>query len=218
MSSLYSDRLKVLKKAYRTATKNNAVYTDASKSVAEIRAQIGYIRGIGHGLRLLESIIAEREKEWREAVLRDIEAEIMQDLSFVYPDDGYSVKLSSRILRGKVHVDAYASSYFSGDISGDVCDSQGRLFQQIVSFAALIGVMRILNVNTIYIDEAFSGASKKNVSKINRLLKSVQERGINIILIAQDTSMAYGIDANSLILTRSLDNKTSITQIGGIYD
>ena len=208
---MYRERLSVLKRAYKSLSKNNVAFNEASKNVAVYRNQSMFIQGLAQSLKLLESIIVEREREWRDAVLRELEAEIMQDLAYVYPSDGYQVKLSSRVLRGKIHIEAETHSYFAGSIAGDVSDSQGRLFQQVVSFAALLGVMKILGVNTVYVDEAFSGASKRNIVKINKLLRSIQERGFNIILIEQDTSMASGIEANVLYLSRSLDNKTTIT-------
>lgn len=213
---MYWERLSTLKKAYRVAERNNSLYTEASLNVAKCRAQVAYIRGLNQSLKVLENIIAEREKEWRDTVLRMLEAEIAQDLAFVYPEDGYSVTLVPRVLRGKVHIDATASSYFTGKMLGDVADSQGRLFQQVVSFAALIVIMTILGVETMYIDEAFSGASKRNIARVNKLLQSIKDRGFNLVLIAQDISIARNIEANTLILSRSLDNKTSIVQLGGV--
>lgn len=213
---MYMTRLRTLKKAYNSASRGNIAYKEALNNISKYRSQLQYIRGLGQSLRVLNSIIAECESKWRAEVLRILEAEISRDLSFVYPSDGYTVSLSARVLRGKVHVEGVAKSYLGGAMSGDVADSQGRLFQQIVSFGALIGIMKILGVETVYIDEAFSGASKKNVERINALLKDVKSRGFNVILIAQNILMASNIEANTLLLSRSLDNKTSIVQTGGI--
>lgn len=213
---MYMSRLRTLKRAYQNAERSNTAYREATSNIAKYRSQLQYIRGLGQSLKILDALIAECESEWRESVLRMLEAEIAQDLAFIYPSDGYNVFLTSRVLRGKVHIEGYARSYYGGDMNGDLADSQGRLFQQVVSFGALVCIMKILGVETVYVDEAFSGASNRNVEKINRLLQDIKERGLNIILIAQDITMARNIDANVLLLSRSLDNKTSIVQTGGL--
>lgn len=211
---MYSDRLRTLVRAYRNAKRNNDAYSEALSNKAEADARLSYAKGIAVSLSMLNAIIAQQENIWQESVLRKLEAEIMQALAYVYPEDGYSVELSTRVLRGKVHVEGVVRSYFTNMMPGELADSQGCLFQQIVSFAALIGLMDLMKVSTVYIDEAFSGVAKANIGKINSLLRMYQERGINIILIAQDMSIASGIPANTLVLERSLDNKTTIHQQG----
>lgn len=212
---MYSERLRTLARAYKLAERENRVFADAQEKLAQAKLKQGYVNGIATSLTMLDALIVKQENAWQESVLRKLEAEIMQALSYVYPSDGYSVSLNTRVLRGKVHVEGAVRSYFTDMMPGELADSQGCLFQQIVSFSALIGIMDLLHVGTVYVDEAFSGVAKANVEKINALLKMYQKRGYNIILIAQDTSVALGIEANTLILERSLDNKTIVTQIGG---
>lgn len=213
---MYSDRLKTLARAYQIAEKENKTFTEASSGLAKYRSQLAYVKGIATSLTMLDALIAKQENAWQEAVLRRLESEIMQALAFVYPQDGYHVELNTRVLRGKVHVEGTVRSYFTDMMPGELSESQGCLFQQIVSFAALIGIMDLLQVGTVYVDEAFSGAAKVNIPKINALLGMYQQRGFNIILIAQDTTLALGIEANTLILERSLDNKTTVHQTGGV--
>lgn len=209
---MFVERLNTLTKAYRAAKKTNEAYDAAYKNVAKFTQELGYMSGLMSGLNLIGGIIVDQEEKWQSNVLRLLEAEITEYLSFVYPSDGYTITLSSRILRGKVRIDGEVRSYFVNGMSGEVSDTQGRLFQQIVSFAALATIQGILGVKTIYVDEAFSGASKANIEKVNTLLKHVHEKGFNVVLIAQDTNIAQGIDANILYLSRSIDNKTSIEQ------
>ena len=207
---MYSERLKALATAYKLAEKTNAAYERAIVEVNRRKSQVAYLQNLNQSIITLERLIAEQEEKWQRGMLDMLEASIAEHLAYVFPHDGYTVKLSTRLLRGKIHIEASAQSYFAGAISGEIDDSQGRLFQQIVSFAALMCVMKILNVNTVYIDEAFSGVSEKNSSCINKLLKSYEDRGCNIILIAQMPNMAADIEANVLRLSRSLDNKTYV--------
>ena len=214
--SMYTQRLRTLTKAYRAVERENEAYNEAMQEHAKYQAQCNQMIQLNNALHLLSHLISKEEESWQAEVLRTLEAEILQDLSFVFPTDGYSVSLSARLVRGKIHIEAETKSYFTPEMAGDIADTQGRLFQQIVSFAALIGIMKILGVNTVYVDEAFSGVATENIGKVNSLLRSISERGFNLIIIAQNASMAAGLECNVLRLSRSIDNKTSITTEGGV--
>lgn len=209
---VYSDRLKVLSRAYNTAGKNNKVYTKALEESELQQQQLAFLEGLQEQLKTFDLEVTRKESEWREAVLSVLETEIVSDLAYVFPTDGYNVKLSPRILRGKIHIEAQASSTFTGEMPGRISGTQGRIFQQVVSFAGLIGVMDLLGIHTVYVDEAFSGSSLRNIKKLTKLLEHLEERGMNLILIAQNTSMADGLSANRLYLRRSLDNQTTVTR------
>ena len=211
---MYSERMRTLLRAYSSAEKNNKLYLDAKRDNIIQQAQVDFLFGLQNQLRGFDLAVTQKESEWRDAVLIALESEIVKDLAYVFPEDGYTVSLSTRVLRGKIHIEATVSSIFSGDMPGRIRGTQGRIFQQVVSFAALIGVMELLGIKTAYIDEAFSGSSKQNIKKLNKLLESLREREFNLIMIAQDTSIANGLDVNCLYLSRSLDNKTLIN-IGG---
>lgn len=209
---MYADRIKVLTKAYRGLAKSNKAYDDSSKRKLRYQKQLDFLTGMNAQVKALDSFISEEEGLWRKSVLSALEAEIIEDLAWVFPFDGYRVALDTKVSRNKIHIEATVNSVASKTLPGGMDSTQGRLFQQVVSFAALIGVMSLLGIKTVYIDEAFSGSSKKNIGKLNGLLKHIGERGFNIIMIAQDTAMANGIAANYLYLQRSVDNKTTIRQ------
>ena len=213
---MYSARLKTLKRAYSAAKKNNEAYNRALEYSNSCKSKLVYIDDIAGSLKLLDAIIAKEENDWQAMVLRILEEEIARDLSYIYDTDGYTVSLRSRVLRGKIRVEASVRSYFMADVPGDISSTQGRLFQQIVSFAALIGIMEILKIKTVYIDEAFSGAVTDNIPKINRLLEYVRSRGFNLVIIAQNAELARNLEANVLFLTRSIDNKTTVKMLGGL--
>lgn len=209
---MYASRLSTIGKAMKAAERNNTLYEKALQEKAVQQGAVSFLEGLSAQIKSLDLTMTNVESNWRESILGKLEAEILDDLHYVYPSDGYSVHLSTRVLRGKIHIDAKVRSSFSNDIPGRIVKTQGRLFQQVVSFAALIGVMDLLGVKTIYIDEAFSGSSKSNIKKLNHLLSVLEERGINLVMIAQDTNIATGVNANRLFLRRSIDNKTTIEQ------
>lgn len=209
---LYSERLRTLTRAYNNAARGNALYNDALQRKDLHQTQVNFVLGLSEHLKSLDLAITNKESEWRDSILGVLSSEIVNDLAFVYPSDGYQVKLDAHVLRGKIHISATVTSTFAKDFPGRIRGTQGRLFQQVVSFSALIGVMELLGIKTVYIDEAFSGSSKKNVKKLNKLLLHLRERGFNLIIIAQDITMAEGIPANRMFLSRSVDNKTVIVQ------
>lgn len=211
---MYCERLKTLSKAYSVKRKDNETYAQALKSVSNDQAQAEFMIKLNSNLHTFMSLIAKEEERWQEGVLRTLESEIMQCLDIIFPTDGYRVELSARVLRGKMHIETTIKSYFAGTITGEIARSQGRLFQQTVSFAALVAVMGILGVNTVYVDEAFSGAAVANMAAVNKLVEFVGKRGFNLILIAQNGAIASGLDANILRVSRSVDNKTTVVMEG----
>lgn len=215
---MYGARMRTLTKAYRSAERSNGVYTAALQEQVLQERQLNFLVGLQEQLKSLDLNITSEESKWREAILSILETEIVTDLNYVFPDDGYNIQLSTRVLRGKIHIEAKVASTFAGNIPGKIRSTQGRFFQQVVSIASIIGVMELLGIRTVYVDEAFSGASEYNVRKVNKLLAKLKERGFNLVVIAQNTSMANGIAANRLFLQRSLDNQTIITQEVGALD
>lgn len=209
---MYTDRFKALTRSYNTARRDNSVFEEAEQKVNVLQLQMDFLARLQTQLKAFDLAVTDKESEWRQAVLSVLETRIMEGLSLVYPTDGYVVKLSTRVLRGKIHIDASVRSAFADKIPGSIDGTQGRLFQQVVSFNALEAVMGLIGIKTLYVDEAFSGSSKRNIKKLNGLLQDLQSRGLNLVMIAQDKAMADGIGANRLFLQRSLDNKTTVLQ------
>ena len=211
---MYFQRFQTLQRAFSNIEKSNKLYNIAKEEVVHFESQLTFLTNLREGLRSFDLALTGKESEWRNATLSIIEAEIVKELSYVFPNDGYNVKISSFVSRGKIHIEAFVNSVFSGDMPGRIRGTQGRVFQQIVSFAALVSVMSLLGIKTIYIDEAFSGSSKRNVLKLNALLDYVRASGFNVIMIVQDTSIAEGLDANRLFLSRSIANDTVVSFMG----
>lgn len=212
---MYRSRLRTLKQAYEIAARENKKYDDTVRRIEETRELISREEKLLADLQQLGAIITAKENQWRRHILDQLESEIDTELAAVFPTDNYSVKLEARVLRGKIHIETTVSSAHSGRIPGSIQNTQGTLFQEIVSFSALVAVMDLLGVRTVYIDEAFAGASKENQDNINALLRRVQELGIDVVIISQ-SNYFEGLEANVLILSRSLDNKTSIRQVSNI--
>lgn len=208
MNNFYN-RLHVLNKAYLRAKKSNTAYTDAKQKLETTTAKINTTSNLIQALKILNVEIASAEEQWRNSILIEIENEIAKALSFVFPEDGYTVHLDSRILRGKLHISSSVSSINSSKIEGSMKYTQGMLFRQIVVIASVVYIMQLKGFNTIYFDEAFSGAATKNILKVRNLIDWYRERGINLILIAQNQSIITG-NEHSVVLTRDNDNVTKI--------
>ena len=73
----------------------------------------------------------------------------------------------------------------------------------------MIAVMRILNINTIYIDEIFSGASEDNMDVLSDLISLFSDFNVNIVMIVQNSKMVPD-NVNYFKLIRNLDNSVTI--------
>lgn len=214
-SNQFANRLYTIRRAYNSADRMNKLYEKTLAEKREVESKLRFASGMRQLCLALNEEIVTGEQQWRESVLAKIEEEIAQALAFVYPEDGYTVKLVSRVLRGKIHIDSYVKSVSLEKVDGRMKRTQGMLFRQLVSLASVICIMEMQGVRTVYIDEAFSGASKKNMTRARRLLQWYAERGLHMVIIAQDPAVLTDIDANTLVLARTLDNKTIIRQDAG---
>ena len=207
---MFSSRLNALKRTMGVIKKSNTAFTEANSSYNQHDARVNFLEGMQYYLKAFTLSVTENESAWRESLLKILEYEIMKGLAIVFPSDGYVVKLESSVSRGNIHITASVSSNIS-EFPGRISNTQGRLFQQIVSFMALLSIMSLLGVKTIYIDELFSGSSLENIEKLNTLLRTVGEQGYNIVMIAQNAAIASGMEVNRLILSRTENNRTSVS-------
>lgn len=207
---MFSSRLSALKRTMGVIKKSNTAFTEAKSSYNQHESRVKFLEGMQYYLKTFTLSVTENESLWRESLLKVLEYEIMKGLAVVFPTDGYTVKLESSVSRGNIHITASVSSRIS-EFPGRIVNTQGRLFQQIVSFMALLSIMSLLGVKTIYIDELFSGSSLENIEKLNTLLRTVGEQGYNIIMIAQNASIADGMEVNRLVLSRTESNRTIVS-------
>ena len=210
-----SKRLNLLKKAYTRMKKDNERYGELLKELAGVKEILIDLDKLSEECKILNSVILSTEEMWRDATLRKIEEEISWALSVVFPSDGYEVSLRVRTLRGKLHLSATVTSFNIPNSSLVIKKTQGRLFQQVVSIASVVAIMDMLGVRTIYIDEAFSGASPANIILAGDMLMAWVERGFNLVIIAQNLNIIRSADANIFRLSRTAYNQTIIEQ-GGV--
>lgn len=210
-----SKRLNLLKKTYTRMKKDNERYEELLKELTDVKEILIDLDKLSEECKILNSVILSTEEMWRDAMLRKIEEEISWALSVVFPSDGYEVSLGVRTLRGKLHLSATVTSFNIPNSSLVIKKTQGRLFQQVVSIASVIAIMDMLGVRTIYIDEAFSGASPSNITLAGDMLMAWVERGFNLVIIAQNLNIIRSADANIFRLSRTAYNQTIIEQ-GGV--
>lgn len=209
---MYAQRIGVLRSACRLIERNNKQYLENLAALDEAKLQLSRISSIIEKLKALDTTVAKTEQEWRKGILSYLEDSISDYLAIAFPEDGYQIALEAVVLRGKIHIETSIKSYAFELIEGSIRETQGCFFQEIVSFAALVSISRLLGIKTVYVDEAFSGASPENFIKLNKLLQRVKEQGVNLVLISQ-SNYFEGISGNFLHLQRSLDNQTIVRQV-----
>lgn len=209
---MFAQRIDVLRSACALVERNNKQFIEYNNALNQATVKLTRIAALTESLKKLDALVAKTESEWRDNVLRYLEDSISEDLSVVFPEDGYQISLSASVSRGKIHIETSVTSCVSDAISGPIRDTQGCLFQEIVSFSALVSIVKLLGIHTVYVDEAFSGASPENFIKLNKMLQRVKESGVNLVLISQ-SDYFEGLGGNYLFVGRNLSNQTQIKQV-----
>ena len=207
----YLSRFQTLDKAYRNIEKMNELYKTTKENVEKYSIKLERIHTLQYFLKRSKNIIAHGEKEWRDAITQLLEAEINKNLTLIFPSDQYHISLEYEVVRNKIHLKPRISSKDFEKIK--INKSQGRLLTQIASVSAVIAIMKLQGISTIYIDEAFSGSSKENLEKVGGMIAEILKEGINLTMIVQNTSIAASLpDAHIYHFSRSVLNETTISE------
>ena len=84
---------------------------------------------------------------------------------------------------------------------------------EAICVRSLPWLLKLQGINTIYIDEAFSGSSKENLEKVGSMIAEILEDGINLIMIVQNSSIATNLtNAHIYHFSRSALNETTIKE------
>lgn len=206
----FKQRLKVLDKTFSLIDNSNKEYLRLIEETNIAEKKIQSLTTLLANIKTLLNAVTVSEKQWRESILSIIECEIYRYISIVYPVDDYSISLSCSVKYGKIKIQASVSSLNFENLK---IESQGRLFKQIVSLAAVVAIMRLKGINTVYVDEAFSGASRENMPIVGSLITELINEGLNMIIIVQNEDIIPGtIGWHSLFLKRNISNCTTIKE------
>ena len=206
----YVQRLNVLEKAFNRIEYSNKEYIRISQEIKSATRKLQLISNLSGNVRALVDTITVSEKQWRTAILSIIECEISKYLSFIYPEDNYNICLDCSIKYGKIKVNATVSSNSFNSLK---VTTQGRLFKQIVSLATVSSIMKLKGIKTIYLDEAFSGASKENMALMGRIIAEMVSDGMKLVLIVKHEYLIPGnVNWHSIYLTRGQSNCTTIKE------
>lgn len=207
----YLSRLQTLTKAYQNIEKTNELYKDTKEKIEQYTVKLERIGTLQFFLKRSKQIIANSEKEWRDAITQLLEAEINKNLTLIFPADNYHISLDYEVVRNKIHLKPRISSKDFEKIK--INKSQGRLLTQVASASAVIAIMKLQGINTIYIDEAFSGSSKENLEKIGGMIAEILNDNINLVMIVQHSNIASNLpDAHIYHFSRSILNETTIVE------
>lgn len=207
----YLSRLQTLTKAYQNIEKTNELYKDTKEKIEQYTVKLERIGTLQFFLKRSKQIIANSEKEWRDAITQLLEAEINKNLTLIFPSDNYHISLDYEVVRNKIHLKPRISSKDFEKIK--INKSQGRLLTQVASASAVIAIMKLQGINTIYIDEAFSGSSKENLEKIGGMIAEILNDNINLVMIVQHSNIAANLpDAHIYHFSRSILNETTIVE------
>ena len=202
------DRINNISKIASVLENSNKQYKETESKLLQQKERSESLGSLFSLLHALEKDIKVGEKEWRDWAVKDLENNINTCLAIVFPDDKYCIHLDVSTKYGKVRLFTSVTSNCVQD-KLTIKGTQGRLFQQTVTFGAILAFMKFVGTNTIYIDEAFSGTSQSNWDKVEALLQYALNNGANIVMISQNADI--GLPANVYSFSRDTENCSHIT-------
>lgn len=89
-------------------------------------------------------------------------------------------------------------------------NTEGGLGQYLISYAAVTGVLKALNQNIVFLDEAFGVSDKTNLVKIGELLHKSCEEGMQIILATQDPLLYSSVPHRAFCLELDVEKDSVV--------
>lgn len=147
---------------------------------------------------LLDRMAVEEENDYKKRRLDYLTAYINNNLNFIFPSQNLTAEIDSEV------------KYKSQNVSLRLIDghgnqripyiNEGKLFQELISFSASVGLAECLNLTSFYMDEAFAASSPENLSKVGKMLRDMLERGFQIFLIEQKDDIYKDLPRREIIL------------------
>lgn len=127
-------------------------------------------------------------------------------LNNVFEDDYFQMKMSVNNQRGIDKLSIKISKNNSKFTNPK--NSSGGLSQQLISFSSSMSIVEILGKSIFYIDEAFNNSSEDNKPKLGAILNNFVQKGYQIFLISQGSSLYENIPRRELRL--KYENKEAV--------
>lgn len=154
-------------------------------------------------IKQLKTIIAVEDNSFKRRRIGYLNDVVSDSLLRIFPMQGFKAEITCDFKRGN-----NKASLRLIDRAGNVhlpYLSEGKLCQYLISFATTIGVVKGLNTQTVYVDEAFGVSSKANLPKIGEILQESINDGLQVILISQSSELYNSITRREI----HLENKGS---------
>ena len=181
----------------RQKSVNNQIQV-LSEKLSKSEQLLEDIRQYRINLKQLKTIISVEDDSFKERRISYLNDVVSDSLLRIFPLQGFKAKISCDFKRGN-----NKASLRLIDRSGNVhlpYLSEGKLCQYLISFAATIGVVKGLNTQTVYVDEAFGVSSKANLPKIGEILQETIDDGLQVILISQNSELYNSISRREIHL------------------
>lgn len=155
--------------------------------------------------KLLLAAIDTEDRAFKNRRLDFIDALVSDSLTQIFPQEELQAKLVCDFNRKNEAVLELRDK--NGNIyEPDICS--GKLQQYLISFAAVVGIVRGLGINSLFIDEAFGAAAVEILGDLGEMLKKQIDDGVQIILVAQNPGLYQDLPRHELQLIKNPTTKS----------
>jgi DNA repair exonuclease SbcCD ATPase subunit len=174
-----------------------------------------YIEELGLILRecrIINDLCIKEEYSFRTGRIKYLELFVSEELGTIFEEEGFTVSVVDTVERNKLSIRLVLH-----DQNGKVrlpSINEGKLCQELISFACAVGIIRAAGLNKLYIDEAFAASSEANLEKLSNNLERVVSDGIQVICIEQFPYLYSNIKRREFHISKNrFSGISSITDI-----
>lgn len=197
--SRYSRKVAELEKAKEDNRRRDELLVKQS-SVLELLNDIKVYRG---SLNVIRTAIEHENNEFQNRRLLFLNDLITDSIAEIFPQLGISAEVKcdfSRKEKTRMLLHDRAGHVFTPKIS------QGKLMQYLISFAAISGIVRGLNVSNIFIDEAFGAAAVNILEDLGKIIQKNVDAGVQVVLVAQNPALYRDLPRHEIVLETDLES------------
>lgn len=152
-------------------------------------------------MEILYKLCNNETNKYKQNRLSYVEHFIDEKLDIVFPDENFSSKI---VIDNKYGSNiAYLTLLKPNGKSRMPTASEGKMCQQLLSTNTAIALVKCLGINRLFLDEAHSASSPKNLTKVGDMLKELVGSGIQIILIEQKSEVYKDLPRREIYITKN---------------
>lgn len=191
---------------------NNLIYEKLKTQYDDIVSVKGRVDDYVEALDYLSNLIVGVELDYRNYRLDCINAVITDVLGEIFPQERFQAKVVCDF-KNTTNKSYLRLIRPDGSVSMPII-GEGKLCQYLISYASVLGILRMLGYKNLYVDEAFGVAAKERLGQIGGLIERAANDGMQILLVSQDNLLYADLARREIHLKKDYNqNCVVITEV-----